>query len=454
MPPKPRSNQQSVSTRIRHSLSFWLVAVVLLAATPARAQTAEPTPIRSRAVELHYRVVDAGEGAKVELWYTRDRGATWQRAAGDGDGASPFVFTAPAEGLYGFILTLTGPEGASRSPIVPSDPRTQNPEPSNPQSPAPHTPPQRWVFIDYTPPLVQWDGVEAADDFATRRIVHLRWTAYDDHLTARPVTLAYQSSVEGDWQPIAPAMPNTGRYDWTVPVGVTGQVALKLTVSDLGGHAVERIYGPVPIDRWLKTSVTSTPTTQPAAMAETRPATASIPLATAASPPPPVDIEKRLKAQDLHRQGAAHLQSGRYAVAAERFREALEADPGLLAAQCDLAGIYYLQQDYTEALELYNSILARDPTYIPALRGASLAYGALRQYPQTRDVLKKLLALRDKDAQAWFDLGDAMFMMGDTAAARSHWLQATTVDPTAEAIIRKAKRRLELYGADSDAAPR
>jgi tetratricopeptide (TPR) repeat protein len=397
----------------------------LAAEPPAAIQASDPTPVRARSVELHYRLAGAEPGARVELWYTRDRAATWQHAGVDDDGVSPLIFTAPAEGLYGFTLDLRN--------------GTDTPTP-----PAAHQAPQRWVFIDYNPPLAQWDAVEADDEFATRRIVHLRWTAYDDHFTARPVALAYQSSVDGNWQVIDGSLPNTGRYDWTVPAAVTTQVSLKLTAIDLGGHSVERIYGPTPVERWLKTPA---PTTQPAAVA-TRPA--SEPNETAlAGVPASAELEKRLEAQDLHRQGAWHLQNGRYAVAAERFREALEADPDLSVARCDLAGIYYLQQDYGKALEHYNAILARDAKYLPALRGAALAHGALRQYPQTRDTLKKLLAIKDNDAQAWFDLGDAMFMMGDTLAARNDWTKASTVDAAAEPLIRKAKRRLELYGVGS-----
>jgi len=431
MPPKLLHHihpQQATSRRV---LSLLPACAALLAVGPAAGQVSDAVAVRSRSIELHHRIIDADPGTRVELWYTRDRGATWQRAPDDDDNASPYVFTAPAEGLYGFQLVLCDPQSKGQPPAAP-EPRSA----------------QRWVFIDYTPPLVQWDGVEAGDDFATRRTMHLRWTAYDDHLTARPVALAYQSSVQGTWQVIDPALPNTGRYDWALPAEVTGQVSIRLTVSDLGGHAVERTYGPVPVERWLKASKVNASATQPATVATTQPAVEAAPVM-AGGPPTPADLEKRLKAQDLHRQGAAHLKDGRYALAAERFREALEADPDLLAAQCDLAGIYYLQQDYAKALELYHAILNRDPRYLPALRGASLAHGALRQYPQTCEVLKRLLAIKNKDAQAWFDLGDAMFMLGDTAAARAHWIQATTVDASAEAVIQKAKRRLELYGAGS-----
>jgi Flp pilus assembly protein TadD len=425
MPPNRIHQTDSRRKTVSYGSICMLALAGLATGQNAGAQTPDPTPIRSRGIELHYRIAGGEPTAKVELWYTRDRGATWQTAGVDDDGVSPFNFTAPAEGLYGFMLALRD--------------KTDTPAP-----PAVHEPPQRWVFIDYNPPLAQWDAVEADDSFLARRIVRLRWTAYDDHFTSRPVALAFQSSVDNNWQVIDGNLPNTGRYDWAVPAEVTAQVSLKLTVTDLGGHSVERIYGPVPVERWLKTP---TPATQPAAVVTTRPAAEPDATAFAGGVPAPAELEKRLKAQDLHRQGAFHLQNGRYAVAAERFREALEADPDLSVARCDLAGIYYLQQDYNKALDLYKAILARDAKYLPALRGAALAQGALRQYPQTRDTLKKLLAIKENDAQAWFDLGDAMFMMGDALAARNDWTKATTADPTAESVIRKAKRRLELYGA-------
>jgi tetratricopeptide (TPR) repeat protein len=248
--------------------------------------------------------------------------------------------------------------------------------------------------------------------------------------------------VDGKWQPIDPALPNTGRYDWAVPPDVTGQVSLKLTVSDLGGHAVERIYGPMPVERWLKAPGSQTPTTRPSIAVTSRPADDAV----LAGPPEPLDMEKRLKARELHSQGVAHLKQGQYALAAERFREAMETDPDLIEAICGLAGVYYRQQDYSKAVDLYTTALSRDPKNVPALRGAELAYVAMKQYPQARDMLKRLVTASEKDAQAWLDLGDVLFMMGNTLDARNHWSRATAVDASAEEIIRKAKRRLESYG--------
>lgn len=401
----------------------WLRMALLAGAAgvlPATdAQASSPQTIRARQVEFHYRTVDSDRPVTAQLWYSRDRGATWQAYQPADPAANPVIFNAPAEGLYAFIMTMCEPG-------------------SSPNPPSAGATPDRWVFIDYTPPLAQWDSVEPGDNFPEKRTLQLRWTAYDDHLPSRPVALAYQSSVDGAWRVIDAELPNTGRYDWTLPRDFTGQLSLKLTVTDQGGHAVERMQGPLPLDRWLRRPA---PTTRPALVASTRPAQA-VP----STQPVAIDVERRLKAQALLRQGEVNLQRAQYAVASERFREALEADPGLVAALSNLANIHYLQEDYVKAVELYNQALMKDARNQSAMRGAALAYVAMRQYPQAGNMLQRLLTVNDKDAQAWLDLGDVTFMMGDRTRARSHWNRAMTVDTSAETVIRKAKRHMELFG--------
>ena len=84
----------------------------------------------------------------------------------------------------------------------------------------------------------------------------------------------------------------------------------------------------------------------------------------------------------------------------------------------DLAGIYYVQKDYPKAIELYDGALKIDRQDPQALRGAALAYVAVRQYPKSRDMLRQLLTANSRDAEALLDLGDVMFMMGDRDEAR------------------------------------
>lgn len=401
----------------------------VVAARPQRAQAQDqsPVPIRARHVELHYRLVNAESGAEVELWYTRDGGATWLRYGTDGDPDTPFTFVAPAEGLYGFILI----------PVYHGRPVRA--------APAPHDTPQRWVFVDYTPPLVQWNRIEPADDFARRRVLRLNWTVHDDHLVSRPISLWYQSSVDQTWQPIEESLANTGRYDWKIPEEVSGQLTLKLVARDQGGHVVERVHGPFRLDR----PSGGPPGTRPAG---DRPSDATpVPRD---SPPEtdPASAQDRDRARDLHRQGSWHLARGQYALAAERFREALARHPDLVPAMVDLGGVYYLDGEYGRALELYAAALERDADHRSALRGAALAYVARKEYPRSRDMLRRLLSLDEHDAEAWLDLGDVLFMMGDQPRAGAYWERALSVDADANEVIRKATRRLQLYGATPSTA--
>ncbi len=380
---------------------------------PAPDSTPRPQPVRSRKVEMHYQLAGASEEALVALWYTRDLGATWVRYGLDLDGESPFLFEAPAEGLYGISL-------------LPDDGRHLH-------GPSEIARPQRWLFLDDTPPLVQWDRVEPADDFAVKRELRLGWTAHDSHFPARPVALMYQSSLDQKWRMIEREWPNSGRYLWTVPKEVTGQVALKIVVRDRGGHAVERVFGPVPVARWQAIPTTSQPaaTEAPSDRPTTQPAF------------DPVSAAHRQRAEQLYRQGALHRRRGQYDLASVRLKEALEHNPNHLSALNDLAGLNYLGENYDDAIAGYLDVLRRDDDHVNALRGAALAYMARRDYPNSKAMLQRVLAVQETDAQSWLDLGDVLFMMGDVSQARSSWEQAGLNDDTeAASITARARQRL------------
>lgn len=388
-----------------------------------------PLAINSHEVELHYRLNGGNQDAAVELWYTRDRGASWQRGASQKRGQGPVIFSAPAEGLYGFILTVQGAGAISNPPTA-------------------FQSPQRWVFVDYTPPLVQWDGVDLEEKRADARAAHLRWTAYDDNFASRPIALAWQADGDSKWHGIETALPNLGRYDWQIPREVAGSIRLKITARDQGEQVVERIHGPIAV-----ASVAAA--TQPVqVVADRRPAAETQP-ATASRPTAAVTPANRHHAEELARQGAWHLERGQNALAAERFREALEANPEALSAASQLASVYRLQKDYGKATELYRQVLARNSGDVAALRGLALVHAAQKEYVQSRDALQQLLQSNRNDAEGWLDLGDVLFMMGQQGEARRHWQRALQVDPEARAVMEKARRRMELYGTgSSEGAPR
>jgi tetratricopeptide (TPR) repeat protein len=421
----------------RHGLTSGLKgltsAAVMICAlgSQTRAQPDAVQPVRSRQVELEYRLTDADTDAEVELWYTRDRSATWQRWGTQKDHNRPLVFEAPAEGLYGFVLIVNDKSGSSAPP---PDARTQ---------------PQRRVFIDYTPPLVQWDSVEASEAFASRRTVRLRWTAHDTNLAGRPISLWYKSSIDQAWRPIEEELPNSGQYDWTVPVQVSGQITLRIVVRDLGGHLAERLYEPVSIDKWMTAGI-PLPKTRPADPASggaaSRPALASATMP-AHDSLKLASLTDRQKAEQLWSQGSWYASRNEYAVAAERFREALEINPAYVPAMYDLGAIHYLQKDYDQALDMFSSVLKQDPKHLLALRGMHESYIAQKQYAKSYEMLQQLAKLNGKDAKTWLDLGDVLFMMGQPVEARGMWTKAMNVDPSAGSVISSAQARLSRYGA-------
>jgi tetratricopeptide (TPR) repeat protein len=391
----------------------------------AHAAAADPgvASIRSKDLELHYRLPAGAPDAVVELWYTRDRGATWQSYGVDEDRSSPIVFSAPAEGLYG--LTLVVQDAARSMP-----------------APAPRATPQRWVFVDYTPPLLQLDEVEVAVG-AERRTLSVRWTAHDEHFAARPITLAWRGAGQTEWQSLPDALPNLGRFEWSDLRDAKLPLAVRLTARDQAGNVTERVVESVPERRLFAAEMASpAPATRPAEVPTSRPAM-----------PGAAELGRHRQAEELYQQGSWHLVRGQYALAAERFREALELNPDMLSAANDLAGVFYMQKDYDRALQLYHGVLNRNRNHVAALRGVALACVAKKDYAQSRDALRQLLSVNDKDAEAWLDLGDVLFLMGNQSDARQHWDRAAVVDPTAEQVIAKAKRRLELYRAPPAAAP-
>lgn len=412
------------------------VTFLLCTVFTTSAQT-QPLPVRSRQIELHYQVDGAGESAQVELWYTRDRGATWQQSDRQTRGGEPLIFEAPDDGLYGFVLIVRDGQRASRS------------------APQADDLPEQWVFVDATAPLLEFTRAEPGPDFARRPMLLLKWSAHDDHFDSRPISLDYQTDGENTWQATDETLPNTGAYDWPLPSQVKGSVKLRLTARDRGGNMVERVLGPVKIERGLLQSSTTQPavtlasSTQPASdAATTRPAGTPYIL----PPDALADPTHRDRAREICQRGNKHLARGQYAMAAERFQEALELDPQLTDALNALAGICYLQKNFDAALKLYRRSLDHNSQSRTALRGLALAYVGTHDYPESRKILERLLAAFPTDAESRLDLGDVLFLMGDTSGARERWQHVAKQGGIEAKINAQAQRRLEVYGVQSGAA--
>jgi tetratricopeptide (TPR) repeat protein len=423
----------SVSSRTR------LVAVAglvfALAVAVAFGQPARPTAIQAKRFAVGVRLAnDSPLATQLTLWYTRDKGQTWHHGPGARAGEQRVVFDAPGEGLYGFYFTAQAATGAEIAP------------------PGRGATPQRWVYVDYTPPLAQWKYIDVITDAQGERRVAMDWVAYDANFDARPIAIEYQRAGQSAWQSIDDAVPNSGQYDWRPPDDLTGRVTFKLTTCDLGGHRVERLFGPLSLDmpRVVSQTRPHAPATQPALdeLVAGPPAPPNGPTTQPASsslPAPPSDPAKVDRARRLYAQGTWHRRRGHYADAMERYLEALALDGSLLEARTDLAGVLVKQGRYGEAIEQYQQVLRFDASRPAALEGLALAYAARREYPAAREQLERLLLLDEGNARAWLELGDVVYQMGDRFGARSHWHKAATVNPDEVEIVMNAKNRLSLF---------
>jgi len=382
----------------------------------ARGGSTGHAAVRTQFVELQYRIApDTIPLIKVDLWYTTDDGRSWWHYGPDADCTPPAAFRAPGEGLYGFYIVAANRAGCSSGP------------------PQPGMPPQSRCLVDLTPPVVQLHGASKDTNFETTRVVRLKWSAYDAHLTPKPVTVYCQRPDQSTWQLVESALPNSGHYEWHPPPELTGPVSLKLSVSDAAGNMTEHVWSHLTIDP----PAAAAPVT-PQPVARTPPEPRKEPVE-----PPDADLaEPARRKVDL---ATWHLVRGEFDVAAERFREALQLDPTLADARNDLAGILYKQERYDLALSEYQRALALDPAHRQALKGMAMTYMQRHEPDLAQAALQRMLLTTPDDPEVWLNLGDLALKMNQPSRARTCWEKAAQLSSPESSMLTRARQRLEAY---------
>lgn len=174
--------------------------------------------INSKRIIIRYEVKDpASTGvADVEVWGTTDL-RSWKKYDMTTRSPSSLVMNVKGEGLYGFTVMAR-----AKGDLTKNQP---------PQS----EPPQMWVAVDLTKPVVQLLGAEMNVMEHTPALV-IRWNATDRNLGPRPITLLYAERPEGPWSPIAANLENGGHYEWIMPPCVPGNVCVRVQAADLMGN--------------------------------------------------------------------------------------------------------------------------------------------------------------------------------------------------------------------------
>ncbi|HVP09976.1 MAG TPA: tetratricopeptide repeat protein [Phycisphaerae bacterium] len=401
----------------------------------------------------------------AELWYTCDRGQTWQRSAGGESGQNPIAFEAPQDGLFGLYVVLHNANGAS--------------------APAPKTgtAPQQWVLVDRAAPIVQVLQLTPDVRFDLNREIHIRWAVRDDNLPNRPVSLHYRCDQSRAFQLIAGDLPANSSFSWTVPDNITGRVEIKIsavdqadntgryvadwlrvdgsTVTDSRGTRMTTIEGEqsapevAPNGHLMARHASSLTTAidQPGArpMAPSQrasPDSRGLPHSEPDAGPEPVPGGAAKEAQKCYDLGTWHRLRGEHDVAIARFRDALKLNPALSEARNDLAGLLYLQGDYEGAERELKFILAKDQRHRPALKTLALVQATRHNYRSSAESLEKLLLLDADDAEAWLYLGDIRLFMGERSRAREAWGKAAAGQTASEETRERAQKRLDIYRSD------
>ena len=195
-----------------------------------RRTSSFPPEIRPRIssspnLELDYEF-SAGEAIdfrQIELWYTRDRGATWELYGADPDGKSPMEVQLRHEGLYGFLLTAQTLAGSPTEP------------------PEDGTTPDMLVLVDWSKPTGHITSATLNRDHE----MLIEWTADDTHLTDTPIGLSYAADpTNGPWIPIASDLRNKGMHRWRMDRQLPRQTYLRLEIRDQAGNTTLSVYDP------------------------------------------------------------------------------------------------------------------------------------------------------------------------------------------------------------------
>ena len=165
--------------------------------------------------------------SKVELFATRDGGASWTNFGADPDNRSPMRVAVPAAGVYGFRLVVNGANGAPAA------------------TPNAGEQPELVIGVDMTEPQAELQPAELGQGNLADHLI-IRWSATDENLDARPVGLFYANNPEGPWSTVATDIDNNGQYAWRLLQQVPERLFLRLEVRDKAGNVAIR-QSPAPV---------------------------------------------------------------------------------------------------------------------------------------------------------------------------------------------------------------
>ncbi len=388
-------------------LSHVIVTLILgVFASVAVSQETETLAVRS--FEIGFDVVDARADDTVTLWYTHDDGNTWAKWKTVAAEAGGISFDAAHDGSYGFRLAINGSNGVEPLETF-------------------------WTWVDGEPPVLQLHPLNLEHGAGIQPVVLVRWTAVDAGLARRPVSLAYRVGVKGQWHGIEDGVANTGSYDWRLPEGVSGDVAIRVRCVDRAGHAASAVGTSSVPSRNVEDieSFGSLPRNVKAFVGQDLPQERGVREA------------DRERADKLFDKAQQHVARTEYRLAASRLRDVLAIDPQRVDALVTLGGVLYAQGLKDEALESYGLALSQRPNSYEALEGSALVHLGEKRFGAAVQQLSQIVRNDPNHAQTWLHLGDVAIYQGDEILAREHYKRVLGIPTASSELTTQARSRLQ-----------
>jgi len=184
------------------------------AQSPSGAQMTNDTKFN-----LEYDVESVGSGGvkRVELWVTKDNGATWDKYGEDLDRESPFEVEALGDGYFGYSIVVASRSGRSS------------------RAPRPGEQPDVTIGVDRTAPIVKITAAPLSRGPQGDEM-RIEWRAQDMKLANQPITISYAESLQGPWSIMASSIPNSGSYTWRINQDAPNEIYLRVSARDAAAN--------------------------------------------------------------------------------------------------------------------------------------------------------------------------------------------------------------------------
>ena len=91
------------------------------------------------------------------------------------------------------------------------------------------------VIVDQTNPKIRITSARFGDGVDAGSLI-IGYECKDEHLTKRPISLAFSDSLEGPWTTIAAGVRNDGLYIWQADPRLPAQLYLRIDAVDQAGN--------------------------------------------------------------------------------------------------------------------------------------------------------------------------------------------------------------------------